>query len=150
MFLVLSRSRTPLVLYLPKRTHRSIAEVIEWDNHQWNPIDTPRRSQRTLRRINAGRATHGHTFVAPYYSSGSGLTGRSIDRPIGTISTIDRWAIIRGDRMRMLQPSEIRAAMGFRKDYVLPPTRREAIHLMGNAVCPVVATDLIHAIQRAA
>ena len=150
MFLALTRSKNPVQLSLPKRMHRPVAEIIEWEAHRWTPVNTARRSQRTLKRIDAGRAAFGDTFVAPYYSSGSGLTGRSVDRPIGTISTIDRWAIISGDKMRMLQPSEVRAAMGFRSDYVLPPTRREAIHLMGNAVCPVVATDLLMALQKAA
>lgn len=150
MFLVLSRSKRPLRLHLPRREHRPVAQIIEWSAHRWNPIQTPRRSLRTLKRIEAGRAALGDTFVAPYYSSGSGLTGRSIERPIGTISTLDRWAIISGDKMRMFQPSEVRAAMGFRASYVLPPTRREAIHLMGNAVCPVVATDLLGALRKAA
>jgi hypothetical protein len=37
---------------------------------------------------------------------------------------------------------ELCEVMGFREDYVLPPARREAIHLLGNAVCPPVAADL--------
>lgn len=150
LFLVCTRSRHPLRLNLPKRPHRPISEVIEWDKHRWNPIDKPGRSEKTLQRIQNGKAEFGDRFVAPYYSNGSGLTGRSIDRPIGTITTIDRWAIVNDDRMRMLQPTEIRAAMGFGKTYVLPKTRRESIHLLGNAVCPVVATDILNEIRRAA
>ena len=150
MFLVLTRSKHPIKLTLPRRAHKPIGSVIEWDAHRWNPINKPGRSERTLARIEAGRREFGDRFVAPYYSNGSGLKGRSIERPIGTITTVDRWALIDEDRMRMLQPSELRAAMGFRKDYVLPETRREAIHLLGNAVCPRVATDLIQAIRLAA
>lgn len=150
MFLVLSRSKNPLWLKLPKRQHRPVAEIIEWDKYAWSPIDKPGRSQKTLARIAAGRQEFGDCFVAPYYSNGSGLTGRSINRPIGTFSTVDRWAIIRGDEMRMFQPSEVRAGMGFRPNYILPNTRREAIHLMGNAVCPVVATDILESLKEAA
>lgn len=98
----------------------------------------------------AGRKEFGDCFVAPYYSNGSGLTGRSIARPIGTFSTVDRWAIIRGNEMRMFQPPEVRAGMGFPDTYILPNTRREAIHLMGNAVCPAVATDILDALKEAA
>lgn len=150
LFLICSRSRHPLQLRLPKRQHRPIGEVIEWQSHPWTPINRPGRSPATLRRIAAGRLAFGHRFVAPYYGSGSGLTGRSIHRPIGTITTCDRWAVIDGERMRMLQVSEAKAAMGFRADYVLPATKRAAMHLLGNAVCPPVAADVLSALRSVA
>lgn len=150
LFLVCTRSKNPIQLDLPKRPHRAIGDVIEWDAYPWTPIDKPGRSAATLRRIEAGRAEFGARFVAPYYSSGSGLTGRSIDRPIGTITTCDRWAVIDGDRMRMLQVSEAKAAMGFRRDYVLPATKKAAMHMLGNAVCPQVAADVLDALRLAA
>lgn len=40
--------------------------------------------------------------------------------------------------------------MGFPDDYRLPEQHREAVHLLGNAVCPPVAADLIQAIREAA
>ncbi|MEX3960121.1 DNA cytosine methyltransferase [Trinickia sp. EG282A] len=150
LFLICTRSKNPLRLSLPKRPHIGIGTVIEWGKHRWSPVEKPNRSQATLKRIAAGRARFGKRFVAPYYGSGSGTTGRSIDRPIGTITTLDRWAIIDGEHMRMLQPPEVIGAMGFPADYHLPPTRREAIHLLGNAVCPPVVTDLINEIKLAA
>lgn len=148
LFLVCTKSKAPLVLSLPRRQHVGIARVIDWDYPTWSAIEKPGRSSATLRRIAAGRQQHGERFVAPYYGSGSGTTGRSVTRPIGTITTLDRWAIIDGDRMRMMQPPEVRVAMGFPSDYRLPPNRREAIHLLGNAVCPPVATDIFEALQR--
>lgn len=150
MFLVLSKSKKPLVLNLPKREHRPVAEIIEWDQHKWSKIHKPGRSENTIRRIDAGRKQFGECFVAPFYSNGSGLTGRSIHRPIGTFSTVDRWAIIRGDEMRMFQPSEVRAGMGFPKSYILPKKKRDAVHLLGNAVTPAVATDILNELKRAA
>jgi DNA (cytosine-5)-methyltransferase 1 len=81
--------------------------------------------------------------VAPYYGSGSGETGRSLSRPLGTITTRDRWSVINGEQMRMLSADECRAAMGFPADYRLPTTHKEAVHLLGNAVCPPVAADVI-------
>lgn len=118
LFLVCTRSKAPLTLKLPKRPHRPINDVIEWGNYRWSPINKPGRSHATLNRIRNGRKTFGRRFVAPYYSDGSGLTGRSIYRPIGTITTVDRWAIIKGEKMRMLQPTEAREAMGFPQHYV--------------------------------
>lgn len=150
MFLVISKSKNPLFLSFPKLPHCPVSEIIEWDSHQWNPIEKPGRSIKTLNRIESGRKQFGECFVAPFYSSGSGLTGRSIERPIGTFSTVDRWAIIRGNEMRMFQPSEVRAGMGLPDSYKLPKTRREAIHLLGNGVTPKVATDILNELKKAA
>ena len=69
---------------------------------------------------------------------------------MGTITTRDRWAVIDGERMRMLTADECRAAMGFPAGYRLPERHQLAVHLLGNAVCPPVATDLIQAIRAAA
>jgi DNA (cytosine-5)-methyltransferase 1 len=98
----------------------------------------------------SGRAAHGDRFLIPYYSSGSGLTGRSIHRPVGTITTRDRWAVIEGDKMRMLAVPEARDAMSFPPSYVLPNVHRDAMHLLGNAVCPVVAADFLNELRLAA
>ena len=85
----------------------------------------------------------------PFYGLGNGETGRALDRPIGTITTLDRWVLVRVDDMRMLQPSELRAIMGFPAGYALPPARRPAIQLLGNAVVPWVAEAVIRAVEAA-
>ncbi len=150
LFLVCTQSKYPLHLELPKKAYVPIGSIIEWDAHPWNAIIKPNRSAKTLQRIMTGRSAFGERFVAPYYSSGSGLTGRSIHRPIGTITTKDRWAVISGDNMRMLQVSEAKAAMGFPKPYILPDRHQDALCMLGNAVCPPVAADLLTAIRHAA
>lgn len=150
LFLICTKSKHPIELTLPRRPHTPIANVIEWGRYDWTPINRPGRSAATLRRVQAGRAKFGERFVAPYYGSGSGTTGRSIDRPIGTITTRDRWAIIDGDHMRMLQLSEARAVMGFRPDYQLPANKRDGMQLLGNAVSPIVVTDIINSLRKVA
>lgn len=150
LFLVCTRSKAPIRLDLKKQPHRPVGEAIEWDRHNWTPICKPGRSAATLRRIAAGRAQFGARFLAPFYGSGSGLTGRSLDRPIGTITTRDRWAVIDGDRMRMLQVSEAKAASGFRPDYQLPRTKKAAMHMLGNCVPPPLAAAVLDALRRAA
>ncbi len=151
LFIVCSRSKTPINLRLEKREHVPASSIIEWDAFRWSRIDRPGRSQATLDRVAHARLRGlGQRFLFPFYSSGSGKTGRSLDRPLGTITTLDRWAITDGDQMRMLQPSELRLGMGFRRDYLLPKTRREAIHLLGNAVPPPVVTDILTELKKAA
>jgi DNA (cytosine-5)-methyltransferase 1 len=150
LFMLFTRSKAPLHLKLPKRDHVPFRRVIDWNSTKWNPIVRPKRSPATLRRIAAGRAQFGDTFVAPYYGSGSGETGRSLDRPIGTITTVDRWAIIRGDEMRMVQKDEARIAMGFPENYILPRQHKESMKLLGNAVCPPVVKDILIAFKEQA
>jgi DNA (cytosine-5)-methyltransferase 1 len=150
LFLVCTRSRQPLELKLRRRPHRPVAEIIDWQAGNWSRIRKPGRSLATLQRVANGRREFGARFVAPFYGSGSGLTGRSLDRPIGTLTTRDRWAVIDGRYMRMLSRTESRAAMGFPDSYELPPAHKASVHLLGNAVCPPVAAGLVRALQRQA
>jgi DNA (cytosine-5)-methyltransferase 1 len=150
LFLVCTRSKKPLQLKLPRRQHRAINDILDWDAPRWSPVDKPGRSQATLLRIASGRKRYGERFVAPYYGSGSGMTGRSVHRPVGTLTTRDRWAVIDDARMRMMHKNEVRAAMGFPDSYILPATHKESVHLLGNAVCPPVVCDLLGAIQQQA
>lgn len=148
MFLVLTQSKAPLKLDLPKLAHKPAASFIDFEAGRWQPIEKPRRAAKTLERIAAGRAAHGDRHLISYY--GNTKTGRSIDRPIGTITTRDRWAIIDGDRMRMLSRWECRAAMSFPDSYLIPDNHRLAVHLLGNAVCPEPVKHIIEALQEAA
>lgn len=150
LFVVGTRSKHPVQLDLPRREHVGSVQIIDFNSGRWSDINKPGRSQATLSRIESGRLEHGNRFVAPYFGSGSGLTGRSLNRPIGTITTRDRWAVIDGDRMRMLSVDECRKAMGFPSDYKLPDRAKDAMHMLGNAVVPVVACDVIEALRRAA
>lgn len=148
LFIVGTRSQHPIDLRLPRRDHKPAASVIDFSAGRWSRVEQPGRSERTLQRIRAGRAAHGERFVTAYYGSERG--GRCLSRPLGTITTVDRWAVIDGDRMRMLSVPEARAAMGFPDDYQLPATHRTAMHMLGNAVVPQVAADVLDALRRAA
>lgn len=150
LYLVLTRSKAPLLLRLPRREHMPASSFLDFDAGRWSPIDKPGRSPKTLARVQRGRQEHGRRFIMPYYGNGSGLTGRCIKRPIGTITTLDRWALVDGDRMRMLMATEAKAAMAFPADYRLPTKHRTAMHLLGNAVTPPPACDVITAINEAA
>lgn len=150
LIIVGTRGGTAFDIGTPGAAHVSAAAVMDFASGTWSPIATPRRAARTLRRVEAGRRAHGARFVMPYYASGSGLTGRSLDRPLGTVTTIDRWAVVDGDRMRMLTVEEYRAAMGFPPGYRLPAARREAIHMLGNAVPPPLARGVLEQIVRRA
>lgn len=135
--------RAPFVYKAPARRHVPVAAILQWEGQKWSIVDKPGRSPATLARVAAGRRDHGHRFVMPYYGNGSGRIGRSLDRPLGTVTTRDRWAVVDGDKMRMLNVQEYRAAMAFRPSYKLPKNRAQAIHLLGNAVCPPMASHIL-------
>lgn len=146
LFVVGTRSKHPITLDLPQREHVGAASIIDFTAGKWSPVDKPGRSLATLARIAQGRRTCGPRFLTAYYGNEKG--GRPLHRPVGTITTRDRWAVVDGDRMRMLTAQENRAAMGFPADYQLPARHKEAVHMLGNAVVPAVARDVIEAIRR--
>ncbi len=148
LFIVCTKSKSPLFLDLPKHTHKSAMSFIDLNSGKWSPIVKPGRSAATLRRVTNGREQFGDTFVMSYY--GNTHSGRDITRPIGTITTRDRWAIVHGDRMRMLSADENMLAMSFPKETKRPDNHRLTVHMAGNAVPPVAATQIITALEKAA
>ena len=148
LFIVGTRSTHPVQLAMPQRQHVGSAQIVDFDTGRWSAVDKPGRSRATLSRITEARKAHGQRFLTAYYGNESG--GRSLSRPVGTITTRDRWAVIDGDRMRMLSVDECRKAMGFPASYQLPSRAKDAMHMLGNAVVPVVACDVINALRAAA
>jgi DNA (cytosine-5)-methyltransferase 1 len=141
-------SKHPITLQLRQQAQMPASGFIDFNAGRWAPVRRAGRSVHTLSRIAAGRAAHGSRFLMAYYGNEHG--GRSLDRPIGTLTTRDRYAIIDGDRMRMLSKDENRKGMGFPDDYQLPIGHRAAVHMLGNAVPPPFACAVITALKEAA
>ncbi|QIB44883.1 DNA cytosine methyltransferase [Streptomyces aureoverticillatus] len=88
-------------------------------------------------------------MVLPYYSTSA---ARPASEPLPTVTTIDRHAALAGGpvdtvedmRFRMLEPHEYQAAMEFPADYLLTPKdKRTKVQMLGNAVTPNAARDLV-------
>lgn len=133
-----------------KRKNKNVSTIIDWsDKYAFTPLFKKGRAKNTLQRAENAIEALGkkQDFIMVYYGSGEGW--QSVDRPLRTITTLDRFALVRptrgGHKMRMLQPEELKYAMGFSNDYSLDigVTRREKIKLMGNGVCPPVMTTII-------
>ncbi|MCK5713590.1 MAG: DNA cytosine methyltransferase, partial [Hyphomicrobiaceae bacterium] len=147
LFVVASK-RKPITIEAPMLEHVPASSFVDLSAGNWSEVEKPGRAERTISQAQAGYCEFGSDpFLIPYYGNGSGLIGRSMDRPIGTIPTGDRWAVVDRDRMRMLTLDEYRQAMGFPEGYVLPKARRPTIKLLGNAVCPAVASSLLDQVQ---
>lgn len=148
MFIICTRSKAPLHLQLPKMEHVPATSFIDFNAGRWSPIERTGRAAATLERIRNGRAQFGDRFVMSYY--GNTKSGRSLQRPIGTITTRDRWAIVDGDRMRMLTADENLLAMSFPADTLRPANHRLTVHMAGNAVPPVAGMRIIQSLLETA
>lgn len=148
LFIICTLSKNPLSLSIPRFEHVSATSFIDMDHSKWTPINRKGRAQATLDRITAGRSAFGEEFVFSYY--GNTKSGRSMTRPIGTITTRDRWAVVKGDHMRMLTANENLAAMSFPSGTKRPSSHRLTVHLAGNAVPPMAAARVIEALLRSA
>lgn len=135
--------------FYPKRK-KPASSIIDWsDKYQFTFVNKAGRAESTLERAENAIKALGkkEKFLMVYYGTGEGW--QSLDVPLRTITTLDRFALVvptsRGHKMRMLQPEELKLAMGFDKKYDLniDITRREKIRLMGNGVCPPVMSEII-------
>ena len=140
LYVICTRTEAPLVLDQRTGSQPAIEPHIDWAAGKWRVIDGT-LADKTRQRIAHGRKAFGDRFTFSYY--GNTTTARSLDRPIGTLTTKDRWAVVDGDRMRMLSADECRRAMGFRESYRLPKSTTLAKHMLGNAVAPPVIAAII-------
>lgn len=149
----------PLALVAPHKPRVPAEHVIDWTWPRWSLVDRPGRALDTLRRVSVGRQLYGDRFLIAYYGSEEGA--RPLTGPVGTITTRDRYAVVAGDHLRMLTLDECRAAMGFPARYVMPgacrTVRGEAlsahkagVYMLGNAVPPPMACELVRQIVAAA
>jgi DNA (cytosine-5)-methyltransferase 1 len=150
LFVVGVQGKTALTIPAGLHTHVPVRDVLDMESGSWSAISRPGRSPNTLARIERGRLAFGRTFCFPYYGRGSGLTGRSLDRPLGTVTTRARWAVVDGDRMRMFTVPEYTRAMGFAPSYRLTGDVVTDIHLLGNAVPPPTAAHVLSHLRMAA
>lgn len=102
-------------------------------------------------------------FLIKYY--GSGGSCQTIDRPLDTITTKDRFGLVnveinvQGEKyaiadifLRMLKPEELKLMQGFPKDYIINRDIRwksypikEQVARIGNSVVPIMAQKLVEA-----
>ena len=133
---------------------RTVESILDrTDTWKTSPLHHPRRARATLQRADRAFAKLGPTasFLLVYYGSDGAGGWQELARPLRTITTVDRFALVTHDdcepRMRMLQVPELRRAMGLQDDFMFPVgTRRDQIRLLGNGVCPPVMTAVVESL----
>jgi len=87
-------------------------------------------------------------FIISYYGAGGCYT---VGTPLPTVTTRDRFGLVQpmalDIRFRMLQPSELAAAMGFPADYAFFGNKGDVVRQIGNAVPVNTATQLCRAMM---
>ncbi|MFA6498909.1 MAG: DNA cytosine methyltransferase [Desulfurivibrionaceae bacterium] len=151
LFLLCDREQVPAqtsALTLNKRNAQSIVDLN--GNYGWSPLITDRRATATLERAKRGINAVGpdKPFLLVYYGSDQAGGWQELSRPLRTITTVDRFALVKpspqGHLMRMLQAPELQLAMGMDGMRFDHGNRRERIRMIGNAVCPPVMCAVIN------
>lgn len=154
MFLVCDKqgskvSREQLLAFASKRA-MAANDIIDWDGqYRCSLLRKPGRAKATLERAERAIAALGKNvpFIIVYYGSDYAGGWQTLDAPLRTITTVDRFGLVtwrRGEPyLRMLQPSELIKAMGGGAEHRLPHgSRREKVKLCGNGVCSDVMTAI--------
>jgi len=152
LFLMADLQQVPgLVVASPSIERSTVSSILDPEG-TWPMtfLRKPKRAKGTLERAERAIEKLGENtpFLIVYYGSDGSGGWQPLDVPLRTITTVDRFALVQptpeGHKMRMLQPSELRRAMGFPDSYRFPKvTRREQVKLLGNAVCSPVMDAIV-------
>lgn len=143
----------PLVTFAAGGTHQAVVmrnNTARGDDGQMStPVDEPLRTLTT-----AGHQSLIRWDDPALYAYDTGAL-RPVDQPLPAQTSVQGDALL-GPAIdvddclfRMLGVDEIRAGMAFRPGYVLLGTKRERVRMLGNAVTPPAARDLVAAVVEA-
>ena len=122
-----------LPLRVPSRT------ILDPRAEGWAPIAS--KSAAVRARIARGRANYGRRFLTQYVTN---HPGRSLNGPIATVTGVSaHWHLVDGDMMRALTVRELARAQSFADSYVLPDKVTVGTRLVGNAVPPLQAAEVV-------
>jgi DNA (cytosine-5)-methyltransferase 1 len=158
LFLLCDRKREPGPILLQagrKKTARSILDApTKWESRL---LRKKGRAKATLKRAERAIAALGTgvPFLIVYYGSDGSGGWQPLDRPLRTLTTLDRFGLVTWDgrtpMLRMLQVPELKRAMGIEGNFRLDDvSRREQIMLLGNGVCPPVMSAIVNSLLEAA
>ncbi len=156
LFILCDRKRGPLPIRRPKlRKPLPASTAISMNGASFSNLLRRGLARKTLARARRAMKVVGRNkpFLLVYYGSDGAGGWQRLNAPLRTVTTLDRFALVRpskqGHKIRMLQVPELRTAMGFRAGFKLRyGTRRDQIHLLGNAVCPPVMKAVVRSLTK--
>lgn len=158
LFLMCSTDGPPAPPKEHTRSRRTVLDILApTGTYKTRPLFDSGLAEPTIARARRAIEALGREvpFLIVYYSSDGAGGWQPLDRPIRTLTTLDRFGLVEwiaGEpRMRMLQVDELQRAMGFSDDYVLDQgSRRDKIKMLGNGVCPPVMQSVVSALTGSA
>jgi len=159
MFLVCDREGTLITDDDLKTAHsrkkKSARQILaKPGTYKSNPLYKEGRAQATIDRAERAISELGRQkdFLIVYYGSDYAGGWQTLDVPLRTVTTIDRFGLVtwQGDTpcLRMLQPDELLKAMGANKHILSQGSRRDKVKLCGNGVCSPVVEILFRTISK--
>lgn len=152
LFLLCDREQMPDEVPLPGCALKTAKDILDppgtWPSRPLyragRAVNTIARAERAMKEL--GRRKD---FLIVYYGSDGSGGWQPLDKPIRTLTTLDRFGLVSWDgdtpMLRMLQVPELKRAMGFtgKLDH---GCRRDRVMLLGNGVCPPVMTAVIRSL----
>lgn len=147
LFIVATKSKKPIDIVLPKHEHVPARSFIDLNpnGYKWDLVKN--RVEATRRRVANGRKEFGSIFLDAAY--GAEKSGRSLDKPLGTVTTVNKHSLVIGDKIRPLSIQEQAAAQTFDENYQWPESKTVTKMMIGNAVPPVMAKEFTQAVLSA-
>lgn len=148
LFIVATRSKSPIELKFSKFDIVPARNIIDLslEGHEWDLVTN--RVEALQRRVANGRKAFGEIFLDAAYGTEKG--GRSLDKPLGTITTVNKHSLVIGDKIRPLTILEQAKAQSFADNYQWPESKTITKLFIGNAVPPVMAREITKAVLLAA
>lgn len=155
LFILCDKEQAPsAIVPLSKKGRHTVSGILDSDS-KWEMTDlfkkgrakdTLARARRAIKELGDNKS-----FLIVYYGTDGCGGWQRLDRPLRTVTTVDRFALVRptrdGYKMRMLQVPELKRAMGLSDAFEMPVgTRRDKVRLLGNGVCAPVMTRVVHSL----
>ena len=151
-----SRTTRTDLLALHRGFRKTARDILDPDGtYKTTPIYKTGRAKSTIERVERGmnELGRGIPFLIVYYGSDYAGGWQSLDAPLRTVTTLDRFGLVTWKNhtpmLRMLQPNELLRAMGAGTSHKLPyGTRRDKVKLCGNGVCSPVMEIIFRRMER--
>ena len=160
LFLICDREGSTItqkqLLTSHRKSKKNASSIIDQsDQYKSGPLYKAGRAQSTINRAKRAISSLGKNipFLIVYYGSDYAGGWQTLDAPLRTVTTIDRFGLVTWEKgepmLRMLQPTELLKAMGTGTNHKLPVgNRRDKVKLCGNGVCSPVMEIIFKKINR--
>lgn len=149
MFLICDKEGSVITAEDLKRMHKRMPKsarqiLAKEGTYKSTPLYKPGRATATIERAERAikKLGKGKDFIIVYYGSDYAGGWQTLDAPLRTVTTIDRFGLVTWNKgkpfLRMLQPDELLRAMGANGHTLKYGNRREKVKLCGNGVCSPV------------